>query len=371
MLDLAEVSWVISFISRLLNSVRMIRKTASLSLKHAHSLPRGLAPSTGSSVVSPLERKGASALRPSTCDGDGAGRSGGTSAAKRKRPARLVIPESRPEFGGCTEDDRESAATTAEGSGYCVAGKKGRRHATEDGYAVITNISEDPKQAFFGVFDGHGGRGAVDFVTEKLGKNIVSATQEGRGSEKKHAIEEAIKAGYLDTDKQFLKQGVRGGACVATVLVKDGALYTANTGDCRVVLSRDGVAVPMTRDHRLDQREDEQDRIRKLGGYVDCINGVWRVQGSLAVSRSIGDLHLKEWVISEPEVCKIELSSDCQFLVMASDGLWDKVNNQEAVEVILKNGSRIESCKRLVDLSFGRGNKDDTTVMVVDLEQFK
>lgn len=56
-----------------------------------------------------------------------------------------------------------------------------------------------------------------------------------------------------------------------------------------------------------------------------CRNGVWRLQGSLSVSRAIGDQHLKEWVISEPEIKKIRLTSECEFLVVASDGLWDKV----------------------------------------------
>ena len=58
---------------------------------------------------------------------------------------------------------------------------------------------------------------------------------------------------------------------------------------------------------------------------MHCQNGIWRAQGLLAVSRAIGDLHLKEWIISEPEIKKLHLTSDCQFLIMASDGLWDKV----------------------------------------------
>lgn len=61
------------------------------------------------------------------------------------------------------------------------------------------------------------------------------------------------------------------------------------------------------------------------GGFVHDCNGVWRVQGSLAISRAIGDLHLKEWIISEPEIRSLPLTSDCEFLIMASDGLWDKV----------------------------------------------
>jgi protein phosphatase 1L len=61
------------------------------------------------------------------------------------------------------------------------------------------------------------------------------------------------------------------------------------------------------------------------GGFLHCRNGIWRVHGSIAVSRAIGDLHLKEWIISEPEIKRVPLTSDCQFLIMASDGLWDKV----------------------------------------------
>lgn len=49
------------------------------------------------------------------------------------------------------------------------------------------------------------------------------------------------------------------------------------------------------------------------------------MNGSLAVSRAFGDIHLKDWIISEPEIVKLPLTSDCQFLILASDGLWDKV----------------------------------------------
>lgn len=62
------------------------------------------------------------------------------------------------------------------------------------------------------------------------------------------------------------------------------------------------------------------------GGYVDCCRGVWRIQGSLAVSRGLGDQHLKNWVVAEPETKVIRLRPECEFLILASDGLWDKVN---------------------------------------------
>ncbi|CAN6475502.1 unnamed protein product [Victoria cruziana] len=409
MLDHAEILWVVVFFfSKFLISLRLIlgKKRQQKARKNSRS-SMALSPASPSPVLSPpsssattaptlfpspcslpwLKVGSPSAVSPASfspkpdrrrpmpetrtglphvgsCGEDGAQVAG---LIKRKRPARLVIPEVRPppvvreEFGGC---DREEKMVEAEGSGYCVVGKKGRRPVMEDGYGVIF---DNPKQAFFGVFDGHGGRGAVDFVTERLGRNILSAAKDAPNGE--DGFREAIRTGYLTTDKEFLSQGVGSGACATTVLVENGNLHAANVGDCRAVLSRNGVAIPLTSDHRVE-RADERMRIENLGGYVDCINGVWRVQGSLAISRAIGDAHMKEWVTSEPETIRVALSTDCEFLIIASDGLWDKVSNQEAVDEVIKNSSRSESCRKLVEMSACRGNKDDITIMVVDLQKF-
>lgn len=58
---------------------------------------------------------------------------------------------------------------------------------------------------------------------------------------------------------------------------------------------------------------------------MDCCRGVWRIQGSLAVSRGIGDRHLKQWVTAEPETKILSIKPEFEFLILASDGLWDKV----------------------------------------------
>lgn len=54
--------------------------------------------------------------------------------------------------------------------------------------------------------------------------------------------------------------------------------------------------------------------------------GAWRVHGVLSVSRSIGDAHLKDWVLAEPDTKVLPLTSDMEYLVLASDGLWDEVS---------------------------------------------
>ncbi|KAK7836263.1 putative protein phosphatase 2c 53 [Quercus suber] len=80
-------------------------------------------------------------------------------------------------------------------------------------------------------------------------------------------------------------------------------------------------------------------------------------------------------IVSKPEIKRLHLTSDCQFLIMASDGLWGiryytYVNDQEAVDVVLRDKNLLMSCKKLVDMFSSRGSMDDITVMVIDLLNF-
>jgi protein phosphatase 1L len=91
------------------------------------------------------------------------------------------------------------------------------------------------------------------------------------------------------------------------------------------------------------------------------------------VSRAFGDAGLKRWVLAEPAVARVPLRAGCEFLVVASDGLWDKVGNQEAVDVVARGRTAAavaRSCAELVDMARRRGSRDDITVMVIDLERF-
>ncbi|KAK7836268.1 putative protein phosphatase 2c 2 [Quercus suber] len=190
----------------------------------------------------------------------------------RKRPAKLVVPEHSAvsEFGEMCRK-LEHKEFEVEGRDFVLASKKGRRKVMEDGYGVMVDILGDPKryicyhQAFFAVIDGHGGQAATDFVAENLGRNIAKALECVGGEEGQ--LEQAICSGYMVTDKDFLCQGVSSGACTSSVLLKDGELYVANVGDCRVVLSRKGVAKALTKDHRLT-REDERLRIENTVSQV-------------------------------------------------------------------------------------------------------
>ncbi|KAI8540116.1 hypothetical protein RHMOL_Rhmol09G0236900 [Rhododendron molle] len=181
----------------------------------------------------------------------------------------------------------------------------------EDRYSAVVNIQGDSKQAFFGVFDGHGGAKAAEFAANNMGRNIMKEVT-GRREEE---IEEAVRDGYLTTDAEFLKEGASGGACCVTALIREGDLVVSNAGDCRAVLSRGGVADALTVDHR-PCREDERDRIENTVSNQEAVD--------LVHHSCVG------------------------------------IDNLEP----------FSACKKLVDLSVTRGSIDDISVMVIQLAHF-
>ncbi|XP_073031964.1 probable protein phosphatase 2C 14 [Primulina eburnea] len=256
---------------------------------------------------------------------------------KRKRPPKIEIPNVLKEI---STDIFKKCEAKEEGvggdQGFCdygvgVYSLKGKKKFMEDAHKILSS-KDGIKKEFFGVYDGHGGSKAAEFVAENLHLRIFEMLENASESE---AREEAIKDGYLKTDDEFLKQGFGSGACCVTALIQGQELLVSNLGDCRAVLSRNGIAQGLTTDH-CPTREDEQRRIEDKGGYVEFHRGAWRVHGTLAVSRSIGDAHLKDWVISEPDTKIMHLKPDMDFLILASDGLWEEVTNQEAVDIVTK-----------------------------------
>ncbi|KAL5102353.1 hypothetical protein RYX36_006680 [Vicia faba] len=355
----------------------IITNSESLTLSLSHLKPNNsssttLSPSPSSSPSSPFYLR--LPKLPSVFSSSSSTNSTSQSDAvlKRKRPTRLDIPVSCLGFGApATPSAVARDVVEAEGDGYSVYCKRGRREYMEDRYTAGDKLRGESNLAFFGVFDGHGGAKAAEFAANNLEKNILD---EVINSEEED-VEEAVKRGYLNTDSEFLKQDVHGGSCVVTALIRNGNLVVSNAGDCRAVISRGGVAEALTSDHR-PSREDERDRIETLGGYVDLCRGVWRIQGSLAVSRAIGDRHLKQWVTAEPETKVISIEPEHDLLILASDGLWDKVSNQEAVDIARQfcvgnnNQQPLLACEKLAALSASRGSQDDTSVMLIKLKHY-
>ncbi|GLI65386.1 hypothetical protein VaNZ11_008941 [Volvox africanus] len=177
--------------------------------------------------------------------------------------------------------------------------------------------------------------------------------------------------------------------CTAVVAVKFGSeLYVANAGDSRGVLSRGGKAVALSEDHKPAQ-EGERTRIIAAGGFLSEIGGVCRVNGNLNLSRAIGDLKYKtnvdlpakdQIITAQPDIRKITLSPDDRFFILACDGVWDVMTNQDAVDFV---GARLDqglapsqAACALLDACLASDPKeargvgcDNMTVVVVQLQQ--
>ncbi|KAH9802024.1 protein phosphatase 2C 77 [Citrus sinensis] len=163
------------------------------------------------------------------------------------------------------------------------------------------------------------------------------------------------------------------GSTAVVAIISPTLIIVANCGDSRAVLCRGKVPMPLSVDHKPD-REDELARIEAAGGKVIQWNGS-RVFGVLAMSRSIGDRYLKPWIIPDPDVMFVPRAKEDDCLILASDGLWDVMNNEEACDhgdtLPATRGDRIDPAAQaaadyLAKLAMHKGSKDNITVIVVD-----
>ncbi|PKI39885.1 hypothetical protein CRG98_039725 [Punica granatum] len=215
---------------------------------------------------------------------------------------------------------------------------------------------------FFGVYDGHGGSQVANYCHERihlalaeeigLAKEHVNLSNGIIGDMRQVQWERAFTNCFQRVDDEIggkISRGVgeggegSSGACFEPVapetvgstavvaLVCSSHIIVANCGDSRAVLLRGKESMALSVDHKPDS-EKEYARIEAAGGKVIQWKG-HRVFGVLAMSRSIGDAYLKPWIIPEPEVMFIPRARDDECLVLASDGLWDVMTNEEACEV--------------------------------------
>ncbi|KAI3774477.1 hypothetical protein L1987_49033 [Smallanthus sonchifolius] len=231
----------------------------------------------------------------------------------------------------------------------------------EDFYETRIDGVDGELVGLFGVFDGHGGARAAEYVKHNLFSNLIKHPK--FISDTKSAIAES----YSYTDSEFIKseknQIKDAGSTASTAILVGNRLLVANVGDSRAVICRNGKAIAVSRDHKPDQ-SDERQRIEDAGGFVMWA-GTWRVGGVLAVSRAFGDKLLKQFVVADPEIQEEEIDGSLEFLILASDGLWDVVSNEEAVAMVKPIQSPEDAAKTLMQEASQRGSADNITVVVV------
>lgn len=287
---------------------------------------------------------------------------------------------------------------------YASSKEQNNRASMEDCISICSKLTKPGQDSWFSssksnpvffaaVYDGHGGSRVSELLKESLHRTI--AAQETFTTD----LQDAIYHGCLEFDRTMLQKAatmimdqkakVKAGEARQSLLRTKGDraadssaveeyrkagstallafvgedksfesgrfLTVAWVGDSRAVLSRGGKSVQLSEDHKAS-REDETQRIRKAGGTV---NRKGQVDGSLAVSRSFGDIMHKGLeietlanmkpsgpspkddellekgiVIPAPELYTDQILPSDEFIIMASDGLWDTVSNQDAVNIV-------------------------------------
>ncbi|XP_049520275.1 LOW QUALITY PROTEIN: uncharacterized protein LOC119446654 [Dermacentor silvarum] len=211
-------------------------------------------------------------------------------------------------------------------------GVRNNRRKMEDRHLALPDLNFAlglqglPQCSYYAVFDGHAGVEAADYATAHLHRNI--AAQPDFVTDPVNAVRE----GFLLTDRNFLqrssKEGLKSGCTAVCCLVREQRqLVVGWLGDSQAILVRKGVPMSLVNPHK-PEREDERKRIEELGGMV-LLMGIWRVNGTLGVSRAIGDAEHKPYVTSEPDVISMDLDGTEDFLVLGCDGLWDQLSPQE------------------------------------------
>ncbi|KAJ4953698.1 hypothetical protein NE237_030530 [Protea cynaroides] len=280
----------------------------------------------------------------------------------------------------------------------------GRRQEMEDAVAVIPGFLSSPCNHiggctapgsrssseispvhFFGVFDGHGGAQVATFCAERI-HEVVAEEWERLGNDDgwRKRWEVAFSTGFLRADNEVVAESIATeivGSTAIVVAVSGCQIITSNCGDSRAVLCRGTQTIPLTVDHKPD-REDELVRIEGGGGRVINWNGA-RILGVLAMSRAIGDRYFRPWIIPVPEITFTTRSEEDECLIVASDGLWDVMTNNEVGEVacqLLRRRRRSSMVNEsssppaqsvadhLADVAYRRNSSDNISVIVVDLK---
>jgi protein phosphatase 1B len=246
--------------------------------------------------------------------------------------------------------DKHTEAGSGNGVRYALSSMQGWRVEMEDAHCATIGLPGALRDwSFFAVFDGHAGARVSAHCAEKLLEAIISNDDfcgkcENGKDPTRDEVESGIKTGFLRLDEQLrllpeiLAGEDKSGSTAVCALISPQFIFFANCGDSRGILSRDSRVTLATYDHK-PTNPLEKERIQNAGGSVM----IQRVNGSLAVSRALGDFEYKnvpdrgpceQLVSPEPEVFVAERDPADEFLVLACDGIWDVMTNEELSEFV-------------------------------------
>ncbi|KGN54420.1 probable protein phosphatase 2C 65 isoform X2 [Cucumis sativus] len=271
--------------------------------------------------------------------------------------------------------------------------QRGRKGINQDAMTVWEDFSGEKDLIFCGVFDGHGPSGhrvarhARDVLPTKLSKSIkkklcqpengvvseACVEPDNNGGKQRNRLvskwEAALEESFKEVDQELSLDSSIDCFCsgtTAVTIIKQGEhLVVANVGDSRAVLCTRGdkhqhIPIQLTVDHKPNI-PCEAERIKNLQGRIIAekedpdIFRVWVPDGDypgLAMSRSVGDFCLKDYgLISTPQVSYRKLTRKDEFIVLATDGIWDVLTNNQVINIVASVRNRSMAAKLVVKLA--------------------
>jgi len=267
----------------------------------------------------------------------------------------------------------------------------------EDAHTAVVGISDQNDTiSWFAVYDGHGGK----LVSQHASLHLLDCirAQEGfmESIQQEHTmttddflanITKAILSGFLIMDEklreipELVSPEDHSGSTAVCALVTEKYVIIANLGDSRAVCCVGGKPALVSIDHK-PSNDKERQRIVKAGGSVTAATRpgrfIPRVNGHLSVSRSLGDFYLKnvkgkgpteQPVSPAPEFFVKPVLPDDQFLILACDGVWDVLSNDDICEFVsarMRVHENLETVtNEVVDICLQRGSTDNISVIII------
>lgn len=285
----------------------------------------------------------------------------------------------------------EKSNGQGEGNGlkYGYSSMQGWRMTMEDAHTAVPSVPGLHSSSFYGVYDGHCGSTIAKYSSENLLNEflkqpdlaeVINSETSDKDKLDPSILDKVMREGfvilddYMRTIPPWRNGEDSSGTTAVCAFITPTDVVCANCGDSRAIFCRAGDLSLVTRDHK-PYNDDERQRIEKAGGSVM----MQRVNGSLAVSRALGDYEYKstqnipsvdQQVSPLPEIFCLERDSEKdEFLVIACDGIWDVMTNQEVLDFVYKELQIREDrgliCDNLIEECFQRGSRDNMSVVLV------
>lgn len=247
----------------------------------------------------------------------------------------------------------------------------GSRDYNEDTHNII--ITNDVNM--YAIYDGHGGNFTSKFLAKYMPiyllNNLEMPLKKKQIINTFNYLQKILKKKY---NENATKTGSTSLICLHYQIDKFKRIISIiNLGDSRCVICRNNSALPLSKDHKPNWPEEKY-RIEKLNGKIYFDGYDWRIH-DLSVSRAFGDIYANPHVCQTPDIFNYIISLNDKFIVLACDGLWDVLSNQDVINYILyfcynddlttRINTDLDISKKLAEYAIKKGSTDNISIIIV------